>query len=688
MTSDVEQLEKLNAPLTKDFATDIILFSLPPSFKPFIVNYHMLGMDKSLQELQGMLRVADDDMKKTSSVLMIREGGKKIKKAPKKVAPKYKGKGKKILKPNPPPKAKIPASAECFYCRVKGHWKRNCPTFLADLKSGKVSKPSSSGIFVVEVNVVSSINDWVLDTGSCVHICSNMQALKNRRKLRNKEIQLQVGNGALVAAVTVGSIKLYLPNGLVMELENVYFVPSISKNIISVSCLEANGFSFVIKDNKCSIYKDELYYGSSCMMNGLYVMEMEKPVFNINKRLKTSHESTTYMWHCRLGHINEKRIKKLHKSGLLGKFDLESIDTCESCLRGKMTKAPFSKKGERASDLLGLIHTDVCGPMSTCARNGYSYFITFTDDCSRYGYVYLMRHKSESFERFKEFKAEVENQLNKSIKALRSDRGGEYLSLEFIAYLKECGIVSQLTPPGTPQWNGVSERRNRTLLDMVRSMMSNATLPKLFWGHALETAARTINMVPSKSVEKTPYELWFGKAPNMSYLKIWGCEVFVKRPTSGKLDPKADKCFFVGYPKETKGYYFYYQSENKIVVSRFGTFLESKFLEKGSSGSNVILEEIQDTSHNMPDSGHINPPLDTSVDEHLEGPIPQVAVEEVPVPSSSASTQVEVEQSPHNIVDGVQQPEERVLRRSTRAVHAPERYLGLHEVSVFDTEDL
>src|SRR5664279_6604044 len=96
--------------------------------------------------IRDRLRVADDDMKKSTSVLMIREGGRKIKKAPKKVAPKYKGKGKKILKPNPP-KVKVHASAECFYCHVKGHWKRNCPTFLADLKSGKASKPSSSGIF-------------------------------------------------------------------------------------------------------------------------------------------------------------------------------------------------------------------------------------------------------------------------------------------------------------------------------------------------------------------------------------------------------------------------------------------------------------------------------------------------------------------------------------------------------------
>jgi Integrase core domain len=94
------------------------------------------------------------------------------------------------------------------------------------------------------------------------------------------------------------------------------------------------------------------------------------------------------------------------------------------------------------SDLLALIHTDVCGPMNTYTRNGDRYFITFTDDYSRYSYVYLMRHKSESFEKFKEFKTEVENQLNKSIKALQSDRGGEYLSYEFTMYLKECGIVS------------------------------------------------------------------------------------------------------------------------------------------------------------------------------------------------------------------------------------------------------
>ncbi|KAK8670607.1 hypothetical protein V6N13_037225 [Hibiscus sabdariffa] len=180
-----------------------------------------------------------------------------------------------------------------------------------------------------------------------------------------------------------------------------------------------------------------------------------------------------------------------------------------------MTKAPFSGKGERASDLLGLIHSDVCGPMNTQARGGYQYFVTFTDDFSRYGYIYLMRHKSEALEKFKEFKNEVQNQHGKSIKALRSDRGGEYLSQDFDELLKECGIVSQLTPPGTPQWNGVSERRNRTLLDMVRSMMSHTDIPTSFWGYALETAAFTLNRVPSKSVQKTPHEMWTGRRPNI-----------------------------------------------------------------------------------------------------------------------------------------------------------------------------
>ena len=325
-----------------------------------------------------------------------------------------------------------------------------------------------------------------------------MQGLKRSRQLKKGEVDLRVGNGAKVAALAVGSYELTFPSGLLLVLDNCYYVPTICRNIISVSCLDNDGFSFIIKNNNCSIFHKDMFYANAYLQDGLYVINLQNSnnshVYNITtKKFKSNDLNSTYLWHCRLGHINEKRISKLHQVGLLNSFDFESYDTCESCLLGKMTKDPFTGHSERANELLDLIHTDVCGPLSSDARGGYKYFITFTDDFSRYGYVYLMRHKSESFEMFKSFQNEVQNQLGKTIKALRSDRGGEYLSQEFDDHLRTCGVISQLTPPGTPQWNGVSERRNRTLLDMVRSMMSPTDLPFTFWGYALETAAFTLN---------------------------------------------------------------------------------------------------------------------------------------------------------------------------------------------------
>ena len=131
-----------------------------------------------------------------------------------------------------------------------------------------------------------------------------------------------------------------------------------------------------------------------------------------------------------------------------------------------------------------------------------------------------MKRKSEAFEKFKEFKAEVENQLGKHIKAIRSNRSGEYLLGDFKDYLTENGIISQLTAPGTPQQNGVVERRNRTLSVMVRSMMSYSTLPIFFWGYALNTTMCLLNLVPLKSVPKILVELWNGRKPSMRHLHI------------------------------------------------------------------------------------------------------------------------------------------------------------------------
>ncbi|KAK8569291.1 hypothetical protein V6N12_007821 [Hibiscus sabdariffa] len=590
MMGYIQTLEKLGFALNNELATDVILQSLPDSFNQFVLNFNMNEINKTLPQLHGMLRTAESNMKKggSKSVLMVRvakEKGKKV--ANSKGSGKTKPKGKDALKPT----GGVSKDGKCFHCGKTGHWKRNCPIYLEDVKKAKAVGASVSSIYVIDVHVSTS-SSWVLDTGCGSHICTSVQGLHTRRTLAKGDVDLRVGNGARVAALAVGTYVLSLPSGLNLNLKNCYFVPSLTKNIISVSYLEKIGFEIIIKNNSCSFFYNNLFYGSAQLINGLYILNQENMIFNINtKKLKTNDSNQTYLWHCRLGHISERRISKLHKDGLLDPFVFEQLDVCESCLLGKLTKAPFNGKCERASDLLGLVHSDVCGPMNTQARGVYQYLITFTDDFSRYGYIYLMRHKSEALEKFKEFKNEVQNQHGKSIKALRSDRGGEYLSQDFDELLKECGIVSQLTPPGTPQWNGVSERRNRTLLDMVRSMMSHTDLPTSFWGYALETAAFTLNRVPSKSVQKTPHEMWTGRRPNMSFMKIWGCKAYVKHQMSTKLEPKSEKCTFVGYPKETKGYYFY--NENKVFVARTGVFLEKEFLMNSGKGRNIELEEVQ-----------------------------------------------------------------------------------------------
>ncbi|KAL4281419.1 hypothetical protein GQ457_03G015150 [Hibiscus cannabinus] len=378
MMGYIQTLEKLGFALNDELAIDLVLQSLPDCFSQFILNFNMNEIEKTLPQLLGMLRTAEGNMKKggSKSVLMVcnakgKGKGKKVAKS--KGNGKTEPKGKEELKP----KGGVNKDGKCFHCGMTGHWKRNCPIYLEDVKKAKAVGASVSA---------------------------------------KGDVDLRVGNGARVDALAVGTYVLY-------------------------------------------------------------------------------------------------------------------------------------------------------------------------------GYIYLMHHKSEALEKFKEFKNEVHNKHGKSIKALRSDRGGEYLSQDFGELLKECGIVSQLTPPGTPQWNGVSERRNRTLLDMVRSMMSHTDLPTSFWGYALETSAFTLNRVPSKSVQKTPHEMWNTKHPNMSFMKIWGCKAYVKHQMSTKLEPKSEKCTFVGYPKETKGYYFY--NDNKVFVARTGVFLEKEFLTNSGKSRNIELKEVQ-----------------------------------------------------------------------------------------------
>ncbi|GJZ35202.1 retrotransposon protein, putative, ty1-copia subclass [Tanacetum coccineum] len=517
------------------------------------------------------------------------------------------GKNKHAYAPKPkippPPKREDPAKDSiCHECGETGHWKRNCPQYLAELLKKKKNAASGagggSGIFVIELNTFLN-RSWIYDTGCGTHICNTTQGLRASRKLKPGALSLYVGNGQREVVEAIDNFDLSLPSILVIVLNNCHYAPFITRGEILVSCLYEDGFINRFVNNTIQVSRNNMVYFSAIPRDDIFEIDLsnsyanESSIYTVsNKRAKLDLDSAL-LWHYRLRHISKKRIEKLQHDGLLNSTDLRAFEKCVPCMSGKMARKPYTHQVERAKDLLGLIHTDVCGPFKITSRQGASYFVTFTDDFSRYGYVYLLKHKHEVFETFNVFQKEVENQLGNTIKSLRSDRGGKYMSQEFLDHLKDHGTIAHRTPPYTPQHNGVSERRNRTLLDMVRSMMSQTTLPKSFWDYALETAARILNMVPTKKVEKTPYE-------------------------PDKLEPRSIKCIFIGYPKETMGYSFYYPPENKVLVARNIEFLENSLINQEASRSLEDLEIIQEED--------MHPSIDTSLnheEDDLEMDEPQ-----------------------------------------------------------------
>jgi transposase InsO family protein len=201
--------------------------------------------------------------------------------------------------------------------------------------------------------------------------------------------------------------------------------------------------------------------------------------------------------------------------------------------------------------------------------------------------VYLLKTKDEALNCFKIYKAEVETQLEKKIKRLRSDRGGEYLSNDFGLFCAEHDMIHERTPPYSPESNGVAKRKNRTLSDLVNAMLDTAGLSKAWWGEAVLTAYHVLNRVPMKNMEKTPYKEWIGRRPSLSYLRTWGCLAKVNVPINKKrkLGSKTVDCIFLGYAHHSIAYRFLVvKSEvtdmhvNSLLESHDATFFENIFL--------------------------------------------------------------------------------------------------------------
>ena len=260
----------------------------------------------------------------------------------------------------------------------------------------------------------------------------------------------------------IGICHLILSSGFVLKLEKTFYVPSFSRNLISVSRLVPFKYSFTFSDSSFNLFYKSNCVGNGTLFDGLYCINLQNNATYDSMHVHTGtkiyviNEDSSKLWHRRLGHISIERIKRLVNEGVLNTLDFTDFETCVDCIKGKQTNK--SKKGaNRSSDILEIIHTDKCSP--DMDSHGQKYFISFMDDYSRYMYLYMLYNKNEALDAFKIFKAEVEKQCGNQIKIVRLDRGGEYYGRytedgqapgPFAKFLQEHRIVAQYTMLGSP----------------------------------------------------------------------------------------------------------------------------------------------------------------------------------------------------------------------------------------------
>ena len=267
---------------------------------------------------------------------------------------------------------------------------------------------------------------------------------------------------------SIGTCRLVLDNGYVLDLERTFYIPSFSRNLISISRLVPLGCSFKFSDCTFSLFCKSKLIGKGILANGLFSINLQYNTVlhsHIGNKQCIMNGDSSILWHWRLRHISIDRIKRLVNDKVLNTLDFANFDTCIDCTKGKQANK-FKKGAKRSIDVLEIIHSDICCP--DMDAHGPKYFISFIDDCSRYMYLYMLHNKDEAlnaFKVFKVFKAKVEKQCGKQIKIVRTDRGREYYGRDtedgqardpFAKFLQEHGIVDQYTMPSSPYQNGVT----------------------------------------------------------------------------------------------------------------------------------------------------------------------------------------------------------------------------------------
>lgn len=568
--SAAHRLRNIGFKVDDEWLGTLMLAGLPDMYKPMIMAIESSGVNICADSIKTKLLQEVKTMDTTAFYSNSKQHGKNVEKG-----------------------AHKPKGPRCFHCNKYGHLSKNCW-----YKKNKTNSKDNGFIAAFSATTLNDSLNWYIDSGASMHMTPHKEWLEDITP--PPVTSIRIANDKVLRVESCGNVTIRLldTHGNInkIQVRNVIYVPELSTNLISVSKMIQNGCSIQFNNDGCIILnRNDEKVANANLINGMYKLNI---VTENAQAMPAVTENDMYLWHQRLGHLNFKDVEKVPNCTTGVKLSpLKEDITCISCIEGKQNRESFPSVGSRATELLEVIHSDVCGPMQTASLGGARYFVTFIDDFSRKVYVFTIKSKAEVLDKFIEYKNRVENELNKKIKILRSDNGTEYVNKNFNNYLKKFGIIHQTTNPYTPEQNGLSERMNRTLVERSKCMIINAQLQNYFWGEAVVTAAHIINRSPTKTLSYvSPEEIWSGKKPDLSYMKVFGCKAMVHIPKERrqKLDPKSRELIFVGYSDSVKGYRFIDPKTKQSVMSRDVVFLEATV--KRNIVPNVSVPEKENTN--------------------------------------------------------------------------------------------
>ncbi|RYE19068.1 MAG: hypothetical protein EOP45_13205, partial [Sphingobacteriaceae bacterium] len=402
MSHIASKLKGLKLELSDDLLVHLVLISIPPKLSQFQVSYNCQKEKWSLNELISFCVQEEERLKqdKTESAHLASTSKSKNLKRKNEAA---KDKGPALKK-----QAQQELPEGCFFCKKHGHEKKEYPKY----RIWRQKKGTFLALVCSEVNLASvPRNTWWLDSGATSNISVSMQGCLSYRRPSDAERCIYVGDGKSVDVEAIGHFRLLLSTGYYLDLIDTFVVPSFRRNLVSVSYLDKLGYCCSFQDSvfSLSINSKVVGTGSLLIYDNLYMLETVasyNETLNVESRgtkRKLSNENSSSLWHKRLGHISRNRIERLVSEGILDQIDFSDFDVCVACIKGKQT---IKKKigALRETDVLELIHTDICGPFPTLSWNGQQYFVSFIDDYSRYAYIFLIHEKSQVLDVFKSFK--------------------------------------------------------------------------------------------------------------------------------------------------------------------------------------------------------------------------------------------------------------------------------------------